>query len=390
MSQYNLSRPKKKRSKIPFFIVLSFFALSAGAIAAYLTQSKSPAVTLSSVVKIIAEPTSSLNAVRERARDCTVEARDAFVKDANRINEVFEDNFVLAGGTSRIALAPIVANMQGATRDLKALPVDVCGKIVQEKLATAYDDAVDMYLEFMKEIPNDAGVDSVNGKLQDAYRFLFVYQSDLPAPFILEDLLAWMKNEEEKLSQPPEFAYLNEITSKSYRCDDYDFLLRLTSDSYAASINHYNVSKYVSERIAVLLLTPTPALCNGATWLDTPTPTITPTPTVTQTPTPTPSPTQTAVPRTMQFRIDSKNSNDTYSIEYQIGDEKLVVADNVGSTWEHTFISTRGVQLLFRVIDRERSDPASCVIVADGEILSQKEMGEKDKSVTCTATVPYP
>lgn len=390
MSQYNLSRPKKKRSRIPFLIVLSLLALSAGAIAAYLTQNKSPIVALPSMAKIIAEPTSSLNAVRERARDCTVEARDAFVKDANRINEVFEDNFVLAGGTSRIALAPIVANMQGATRDLKALPVDVCGKIVQEKLATAYDGAVDMYLEFMKEIPSDAGVDSVNGKLQDAYRFLFVYQSDLPAPFILEDLLAWMKNEEEKLSQPPEFAYLNEITSKSYRCDDYDFLLRLTSDSYAASINHYNVSKYVSERIAVLLLTPTPALCNGATWLDTPTPTITPTPTVTQTPTPTPSPTPTAVPRTMQFRIDSKSSNDTYSVEYQIGDEKLVVADNVDLTWEHTFTSTRGIQLLFRIIDRDRSDPATCVIVADGEILSQKERGEKDKSVTCTVTVPYP
>ena len=126
MSQYNLSRPKKKRSRIPFLIALSIFALSAGAIAAYLTQNKSPIVALPSIAKIIAEPTSSLNAVRERARDCTVEARDVFVKDANRINEVFEDNFVLAGGTSRIALAPIVADMQGATRDLKALPVDVC------------------------------------------------------------------------------------------------------------------------------------------------------------------------------------------------------------------------------------------------------------------------
>ena len=46
MSQYNLSRPKKKRSIIPLFIVLSIFALSAGAIAAYLTQSKSPVATL--------------------------------------------------------------------------------------------------------------------------------------------------------------------------------------------------------------------------------------------------------------------------------------------------------------------------------------------------------
>jgi len=92
MSQYNLSRPKKKRSRIPFLIALSIFALSAGAIAAYLTQNKSPAVTLSSVVKIIAEPTSSLNAARARAKDCTSEARDAFVKDAKMVASFFTLN----------------------------------------------------------------------------------------------------------------------------------------------------------------------------------------------------------------------------------------------------------------------------------------------------------
>ena len=71
MSQYNLSRPKKKRSIIPLFIVLSIFALSAGAIAAYLTQSKSPVATLSSIAKLVAEPTSSFNAVRTRASGFT-------------------------------------------------------------------------------------------------------------------------------------------------------------------------------------------------------------------------------------------------------------------------------------------------------------------------------
>ncbi len=250
MSQYNLYQPKKKRSKIPFFIVLSIFALSAGAIAAYLTQSKSPIVALPSIAKLITEPTSSLNVVRERARDCTVEARDAFVKEADRINEIFEDNFVLAGGTSRIALAPIVANMQGATRDLKALPVDVCGKIVKEKLATAYDGAVDMYLEFMKELPGGADSYTVNLNLQKAYRSLFAYQHDLSSPFIFEDLAVWDKNIEKKIPQPTELAYLEAITNKSSRCDDYDYFLKVVLDSYAASINRYNVSKYDSEKVA--------------------------------------------------------------------------------------------------------------------------------------------
>ncbi len=383
MSQYNLSRPKKKRSRIPFLIALSILALSAGAIAAYLTQSKSPVATLSSVAKIIAEPTSSLNAVRAKAKDCTVESRDAFVKDANRINEVFEDNFVLAGGTSRIALAPIVADMQGAARDLKALPVDDCGKLVRDALATAYDDAIDVFLAFMRDDSGSTGLIMIGTQLQSAYRSLLAYQADVFAPFLLEDFFAWSRNENNKLNQPPELKYITDIEDGKARCDDYE-MIEMLSFSYHQASTHYGASGVLMELAEEAMLTPTPELCNGAAWLDTPTPTVTPTPTATQTPAPT------AVPRAMQFRIDSKNSNDTYSIEYQIGDEKLVVADNVDPTWEHTFISTRGVQLLFRVIDRNRGDLASCVIVTDGEILLQKEMGEKDKSVTCTATVPYP
>ncbi len=242
----------------------------------------------------------------------------------------------------------------------------------------------------MKDNPGGVNSDTANSNLQKAYRSLFVYQHGLSSPFIFEDLAAWDKNIEKKLPQPSELAYLEVITDKGSRCDDYDYFLKIVLDSYVASINRYNVSKYDSEKVAEAMLTPTPKLCNGATWLDTPTPTITPTPTVTQTPTPTPSPTPTAVPRAIQFRIDSENSNDTYSIEYQIGDEKLVVADNVDPTWEHTFVSTRGVQLLFRVIDRNRGDLASCVIAADGKILAQKERGKSDIAVTCTATVPYP
>lgn len=63
------------------------------------------------------EPTSSLDFMRKRTDGCTTAVRDQFVKDASRINGVFEDNFALASGTSRIALSPIVANMQSAARE---------------------------------------------------------------------------------------------------------------------------------------------------------------------------------------------------------------------------------------------------------------------------------
>ncbi len=390
MSQYRLTRPKRRKSKIPFVVTFLAVVLVFGTLGAIFARNwVPPTIPLPKIAAFVVGPTSVVNFSRQKASKCTNGARDQFVKDATRINEVFEDNFVLAGGASRIALAPIVADMQGAAREMKALPVDDCGKVVQKRMTTAYSDAIDMYLEFMKESPGIAGVDSVNGELQNAYRFLFVYQSDISAPFILDDIFAWIKNGDEKISQPPELAYLDAVVNKNSRCDDYDLLSRLTSDSYASSINRYNVSKSLSEMVAKAALTPTPVLCAGAAWLDTPTPTITPTPTVTQTPTPTPTPTPTAVPRTMQFRIDSKNSKDTYSVEYQIGNEKMVVIDNVDMTWEHTFISTRGIQLLFRIIDRDRGDSATCTILVDGKILAQKERGKGDKSVTCKATVPY-
>lgn len=383
MSQYNLSRPKKKRSRVPFLIVVSIFALSAGAIAAYLTQNKLPATVLPGIARIVAEPTSSLNAMRAKAKDCTIEARDQFVAAASRINEVFEDSFILAGGTSRIALAPVVANMQGATRELKALPVDACGKLVQENMATAYDDAVDVFLAFMRDDSGSAGLMATDIQLQSAYRSLLAYKLDVFAPFLLKDFFAWSRNENNKLPQSPDLKYISEIEDGKTRCDDYEMIERLAFSYYEAS-THYGASGILLDMAKEAMLTPTPALCSGATWLDTPTPTGTPIPTAT------PSPTPAAVPQAIQFRIEGRKGSGDYSIEYQIGNEKMVAVDSADSTWGRTFVSGRGVQLLFRIIDRGRNDPATCVIVIDGKIVAQKTRGEKDKSVTCTATVPDP
>ena len=220
---------------------------------------------------IAAEPTSSLDFMRERAEGCTTAERDQFVKDASRINGVFEDNFALASGTSRIALSPIVANMQSAAREMKALTVDDCGKLVQEKLAAAYDAVVAMFLAFMKESSAGTGLIEVGTQLQAAYRFLLAYQMDVAAPFLLQDFFAWSKNENNKLPQPPELTYLSEIEGKRARCDDYEMVERLSFSYYEASI-HYGTSDVLRDMAKEAMLTPTPELCNGHIWLDTPQP----------------------------------------------------------------------------------------------------------------------
>jgi len=217
---------------------------------------------------IAAEPTSSLDFMRERAEGCTTAARDQFVKDASRINGVFEDNFALASGTSRIALSPIVANMQSAAREMKALTVDDCGRLVQEKLAAAYDEAVAMFLAFMKESSAGTGLIEVGTQLQAAYRFLLAYQMDASAPFLLQDFFAWSKNENNKLPQPPELTYLSEIEGRRARCDDYEMVERLSFSYYEASI-HYGTSDVLRDMAKEVMLTPTPELCNGHIWLDT-------------------------------------------------------------------------------------------------------------------------
>ena len=214
------------------------------------------------------EPTSSLDFMRKRTDGCTTAARDQFVKDASRINGVFEDNFALASGTSRIALSPIVANMQSAAREMKALTVDDCGKLVQEKLAAAYDEAVAMFLAFMKEDSAGTGLIEVGTQLQAAYRFLLAYQIDVAAPFMLEDFFAWSKNDNNKLPQPPELQYISEIKSGKTRCDDYEVIESLAF-SYHEATAHYSESDVLRGIAKERMLTPTPKLCNGKVWLDT-------------------------------------------------------------------------------------------------------------------------
>lgn len=258
-------RPKN-RFLFPFLVIISLLIIAA----VFFAQSKGEFANIS-LPGVAAEPTSSLDFVRNKAAGCTTAARDQFAKDAIRINGVFEDSFILASGTSRIALSPIVADMQRSARDLGALVVDDCGKLVQEKMTAAYDGAIAMYLAFMKGSSSGAGLMESSTQLQMAYRFLLAYQMDMSAPFLLQDFFAWSKNENNKLPQPSELKYLSEINGKRARCDDYEMIERL-SFSYHEATTHYSEPGILLDLAREAMLTPTPELCSGYVWLETPSP----------------------------------------------------------------------------------------------------------------------
>ncbi len=257
---------QKNRFLFPAVIVILILITAV----AFFAQSNGKLASIP-LLNIAAEPTSSLDFVRKRAEGCTTVARDQFLKDASRINGIFEDSFALASGTSRIALSPIVADMQRAAREMKALTVDDCGKLVQSELATGYDEAVAMFLAFMKEDSAGTGLIEVSAQLQKAYRFLLAYKMDASAPFLLQDFFVWLKNENNKLPQPPELTYLSEIEGKRARCDDYEMVERLNFSYYEASI-HYGTSDVLRDIAKEAMLTPTPELCDGRVWLVTPQP----------------------------------------------------------------------------------------------------------------------
>lgn len=61
------------------------------------------------------------------------------------------------------------------------------------------------------------------------------------------------------------------IEGKRARCDDYEMVERL-SFSYHESATHYSEPGILLDLAREAMLTPTPELCNGHVWLETPSP----------------------------------------------------------------------------------------------------------------------
>lgn len=310
------------------------------------------------------------DSTRQQVRKCTNESRDQSISAIHKINAVFEDNYILAKNTSRIALAPIVSEMQKALRELKEFSPDACGQLVQTKLIDAYDEAIHLFLSFMGENAAGAGTEDIDKHLQSAYRYVIVYEYDLSAPFLLGDAIKWTSALYAYSPTPEGLNYLAQLNVN--QCDGYELWLRVLNSEFLA-MRHYVNPGLFGDSTPI----PTPPMCAGHQWLDTPTPTTTPAPTPT--------------PKSFHvvFRIEGEDGA-KYSVQYLENESKSTSAqtiDDVDALWEHSFAAFAGTRVTFRVIDKARSHTPSCIILVDQESFTYKTMVKGDYSVTCEAVV---
>jgi len=86
---------------------------------------------------------------------CPRKATARFLDDYNSLVEQFSDIFTRAASTSRIALSPVIGELQSIKREVDDLD-DVCQEATQLKAATVYamDASIDGFMLFMADAPD--------------------------------------------------------------------------------------------------------------------------------------------------------------------------------------------------------------------------------------------
>lgn len=132
----------------------------------------------------------------------------AFVKEATRINDAFEDSYVLALSSPRIALTPVVRDMQQLAREMAELDSDQCGPEVQEAFAEGYGEAIEMMLTFTQD--SDATILPLLPELdmRSATTKLEIYRKSVAAVILNQDETAAAEFDKKNEAYPEESAYL--------------------------------------------------------------------------------------------------------------------------------------------------------------------------------------
>jgi hypothetical protein len=85
---------------------------------------------------------------------CSPKEARAAVDVMTPLIEEFSDHFDRAGSTSRIALSPVIGDMQRTLRDLRSQEVPSCATAIQADLGEAWDTAIDAALAFQSDEPD--------------------------------------------------------------------------------------------------------------------------------------------------------------------------------------------------------------------------------------------
>lgn len=93
------------------------------------------------------------------------EAKDKGIDQLNDIEQRWIDTSTLISSTSRIALAPQVANLQGMKRDLNAIEVGECLIPAKNELNDYMEMEIEVYLKFMADNLSDSYAASQKKKM---------------------------------------------------------------------------------------------------------------------------------------------------------------------------------------------------------------------------------
>ncbi len=85
---------------------------------------------------------------------CKSEEAEDYIRNFNNTFEEFKDTFDLAESTSRIALSPVISDMQEIKRDLNGLELpENCDKYsdMQDYSVEAMEKAIDAFMKFQQQ-----------------------------------------------------------------------------------------------------------------------------------------------------------------------------------------------------------------------------------------------
>jgi len=105
---------------------------------------------------------------------CESEGAQDYIKSFTITFEEFKDIFDLAESTSRIALSPVISDMQEVKRDLNGLELpENCGKYgdMQEYSVETMEKAIDAFMKFAQQ-EDDARVISIIESVRTRFEYI--------------------------------------------------------------------------------------------------------------------------------------------------------------------------------------------------------------------------
>lgn len=185
------------RRRLIFFAILMTLLLSGcSSPAVSSVQSPTPANTPTPMPTNTSAPTNTPVPTNTPAAPATTaptntpatcaDQANLFLKEGQRLYDQWRDTAELAAHTSRIALSPVVTQLQDLRRQWRALPAPPCAKPAQTAVEKYMDSVVTGYLGFMSESATGS-LEIELAKVDLLSAWAEYGEAFLPAPFDIKE-----------------------------------------------------------------------------------------------------------------------------------------------------------------------------------------------------------